>query len=438
MLSLVANLASLSLTVSRLLPADVPGIGAAHLLLALVILVPVTLTTSALFLTIASFARDFRDGQTLLTPMYMAVVLPAAVVAMPTVTLDAWTAFVPVVNVALLIKGLFLREATTELVFLTLVSASVYAAVAITGAVHVFHRETVLVGERSSLRTVFERRAGGQATPTPGVALTVFAVALVVAFYASLSLRGWPIHQVLLLLQYGGFLLPTLAVVWLFGFDARRTLGLWRPAATALGLAIVLGATAWLFAGGIVSRVLPPPESLTRALQRLIQLGDDPMPLWVVWLVLGLTPGICEELFFRGFVFSGMRRLGAWPAVLVTALLFGLAHASIYRLLPTFILGVLLGVLRWRSGSVVPGIVMHAVNNGLIGTLAQRPGLAAWFGMDMASGDLPWTPVLAGTAAMAAALAVLWWTTAPGETRETPATTPATTPAPAAPAPTPP
>ena len=125
-----------------------------------------------------------------------------------------------------------------------------------------------------------------------------------------------------------------------------------------------------------MSRVLPPPESLTRALQRLIQLGDDPMPLWVVWLVLGLTPGICEELFFRGLVFSGMRRLGAWPAVLVTALLFGLAHASIYRLLPTFILGVLLGVLRWRSGSVVPGIVMHAVNNGLIGDVgaAPRPG----------------------------------------------------------------
>ena len=201
MLSLVANLTSLSLTVSRLLPADAPGVGAANLLLALVILVPVTLTTSALFLTIASFARDFRDGQTLLTPMYMAVVLPAAVVAMPTITLNAWTAFVPVVNVALLIKALFLREATTELVFLTLVSASAYATVAIAGAVHVFHRETVLIGERTSIRTVFERRAGGQATPTPGVALTVFAVALVIAFYASLSLRGWPIHWALLLLQ---------------------------------------------------------------------------------------------------------------------------------------------------------------------------------------------------------------------------------------------
>ncbi|MGD9902397.1 MAG: ABC transporter permease subunit/CPBP intramembrane protease [Vicinamibacterales bacterium] len=407
MLSLVANLASLSLTVSRLLPADAPGIGAGNLLLALVVLIPVTLTTSALFLTLASFARDFRDGQTLLTPMYMAVVLPAAVVAVPTITLNAWTAFVPVVNVTLLIKALFLREATADLVFLTLVSASAYAAVAIAAAVHVFHRETVLVGERAAVRTVFDR-GSGPSTPTPGLILAIFAVVLVVAFYGSLAMRGWPIHRALLVLQYGGFLLPTGLAVWLFAFDARPTLAIRRPPITAVAAAVALGATAWLVAGGLVGRLLPPPESLTRAMQRLIQLGDDPMPLWVVWLVIGLTPAICEELFFRGLVFSGLRRLGAWPAVLLSALLFGLAHASIYRLLPTFALGVLLGLLRWRSGSIVPGIVMHAVNNGLVGTLAQRPDLVARLGMDMAAGTIPWPPIAAGTAVTAAALALLW------------------------------
>ena len=125
MLSLVANLASLSLTVSRLLPANLPGVGAGNLLLAMAVLVPVTLTTSALFLALASFARDFRDGQTMLTPVYMAVALPAGVVALPTIELNAWTAFVPIVNVTLLIKALFLREASTDLVFLTLLSAFV-------------------------------------------------------------------------------------------------------------------------------------------------------------------------------------------------------------------------------------------------------------------------------------------------------------------------
>ena len=77
---------------------------------------------------------------------------------------------------------------------------------------------------------------------------------------------------------------------------------------------------------------------------------------------------------------------------------------------------------------------MHAVNNGLIGTLAQRPALAAWFGMDTASGDLPWTPVLAGTAVMAAALARAV-VDDHAAARRAPS---ATTPAPVAPAPTPP
>lgn len=407
MLSLVSNLFSLSLTVSRLLPADMPGVGAGNIAMALAILVPVTLTTSALFLACASFARDFRDGQTMLTPVYMAVALPAGVVGLPTIELNAWTAFVPIVNVTLLVKALFLREASAELIFLTLLSACMYAAVAIAGAVHVFHRETVLVGEKTSMRTIFERGARAGGTPNVGFALTAFAVLLVVQFYGSLSLRNLPIHWLLVTLQYGGFLLPTLGMLALFGFDARRTLGLRRPPVVALLSAVALGLSAWLFAGGVVARLLPPPESLTRAMERFIQLGDQPMALWVVWLVIGITPAICEELFFRGLVFSGLRRLGVWPAVLGSALLFALAHASIYRLLPVFILGLVLGVLRWRSGSVVPGMVMHAINNGLIGTLAQRPELATWFGMQGTSGAMPWGPVLAGTAVMIVALGVL-------------------------------
>ena len=420
LLSLVSNLFSLSLTVSRVLPADLPGIGTANLVLALAIMVPVTLTTSALFLACASFARDFRDGQTMLTPVYMAVALPAGVVGLPTIELNAWTAFVPIVNVTLLVKALFLREAGAELVFLTLLSACMYAAVAIAGAVHVFHRETVLVGEKTSMRTIFERGAQRGGTPNAGFALTAFAGLLVVQFYGSLSLRDLPIHWLLVTLQYGGFLLPTLGMVALFGFDARGTLGLRRPPVVALMAAVALGLSAWLFAGGVVARLLPPPESLTRAMERFIQLGDQPMPLWVVWLVLGVTPAICEELLFRGLVFSGMRRLGVWPAVLGSALLFALAHASIYRLMPTFILGVVLGVLRWRSRSVVPGMVMHAINNGLIGTLAQRPELAAWVGLQGASGAMPWAPVAIGTAVMAVALGLLTLTTSPPK-RDVPA-----------------
>ena len=48
--------------------------------------------------------------------------------------------------------------------------------------------------------------------------------------------------------------------------------------------------------------LIPPPESLSRALQKMILLGDKPQPLWILWLVVGLTPALCEEFFFRGMV----------------------------------------------------------------------------------------------------------------------------------------
>jgi sodium transport system permease protein len=414
LVGVATNVASLSLALSRLLPADVPGVDASQMLLAAALLLPVTLTTSALFLALASFARDFRDGQSMLTPLYMGVALPSAVVLLPTMELDAWTAFVPMVNVALLIKGLFLRDVSGELVFLTLVSATLYAALAIAAAVHVFHRETVLVGGRETMRSALAPRAGRGGTPTAGVALVVFAVALVVQFYGSLTLRDLPIPQLLPLLQVLGFLGPLIVAIRWLRLDARRALGLAMPRAWMLALSAVIGLSAWAFAGGVVARLLPPPESLTRAMQRLMQIGDEPMPVWMLWLVLGLVPAICEELFFRGFVYAGLRRLGTWPGLLLTALFFGLAHASIYRLLPTFTLGLIIGVVRWRTGSVLCGMLIHLVNNGLLGTLAQKPDLVRLVGLSP-TGTMAEIPTAVGTAVMAGALALLWRYTTPRE-----------------------
>ena len=123
----------------------------------------------------------------------------------------------------------------------------------------------------------------------------------------------------------------------------------------------------------------------------------SPAPLWVVWLVVALTPAICEELFFRGFVLSGLRRLGVAPALLVSALLFGLAHSSIYRLLPTAFLGLLFGYAVWRTRSVACSITAHAINNGLMAAMVYLPGQFHWLA---SSGGpfLSWTTTAIGCA----------------------------------------
>lgn len=193
----------------------------------------------------------------------------------------------------------------------------------------------------------------------------------------------------LLVTQYGFFLLPALAVVWGLGYSPRATLS-WRlPSVAGLTAAVLVGVSAWAVVGGVVMRLAPPPDSLVRALERVLMLGDEPMPLWVVLAVIAVTPAICEELFFRGVVMSGLRRLGQWQAIGISSLLFAVAHASIYRLLPTFVLGVLLGFLVWKTGSILTGMVVHALNNGIAATLTKSPDLAASLGV---RGDtLDWT-----------------------------------------------
>lgn len=77
------------------------------------------------------------------------------------------------------------------------------------------------------------------------------------------------------------------------------------------------------------------------------------------------TP-ITEEIFFRGFIFAGLvPRLGIWGAMAASAVVFSLFHMDLGVLIPIFITGFLLAWLYRRTGSLWPGIVAHAGQNGL-------------------------------------------------------------------------
>lgn len=71
-----------------------------------------------------------------------------------------------------------------------------------------------------------------------------------------------------------------------------------------------------------------------------------------------------EEIFFRGFVFAGLRRKWGFPkAALASAGLFALAHVAPTTILPIFILGLIFAFLYQTSGSIWPAILMHLLTN---------------------------------------------------------------------------
>ena len=91
----------------------------------------------------------------------------------------------------------------------------------------------------------------------------------------------------------------------------------------------------------------------------------------VIGIVVFLAP-LAEEVFFRGFVLQGLlSSLGPWGAVVASAALFSVAHAAVGLLIPIFILGLLLGWLFLRAGSIWACVTAHAFQNALALSLAR-------------------------------------------------------------------
>lgn len=85
-----------------------------------------------------------------------------------------------------------------------------------------------------------------------------------------------------------------------------------------------------------------------------------------VCMAIVLFGPFVEEMFFRGAIFRPLRKgAGAWSVVIVTGILFGVVHEEWQRIIPISILGIILGILRSSSGSLVPGFVMHAAFNAV-------------------------------------------------------------------------
>lgn len=90
---------------------------------------------------------------------------------------------------------------------------------------------------------------------------------------------------------------------------------------------------------------------------------------WLPWLLLTVvvvTP-IGEEMLFRGFLFRGWHRSprDVWPVIVVTALLWALIHVQydLYLIAQVFAYGLLLGWLRWVTGSTILTMLLHGLIN---------------------------------------------------------------------------
>jgi membrane protease YdiL (CAAX protease family) len=97
--------------------------------------------------------------------------------------------------------------------------------------------------------------------------------------------------------------------------------------------------------------------------------------LTVLFISVFIAP-VCEELFFRSFVFMGLlKQMSLGASMVLSALIFAVAHGDIGSFVILFFIGLALAFLRWRTRSIWPGILLHLLNNSLASLTILLPML---------------------------------------------------------------
>jgi len=142
----------------------------------------------------------------------------------------------------------------------------------------------------------------------------------------------------------------------------------WKP--------LVLGAIGVGVVGGIASLLV---DDVNPAMKDLF---DTARPKPLLWISVVVLAPLVEEFVFRGFVFEGLSQVrgGIWTASLISSALWASIHLQYgpNEMAVIFLLGLVLGGVRGHSGSVWPGMILHAANN-LVSTV--------WFEVAAQSGN---------------------------------------------------
>jgi sodium transport system permease protein len=389
--SAAVNLGSMLLTV-RVGLFSLPGqlgidtaLPVTSVLFAFFTLVPLAVLFAGLFLGIAVRAHSFKEAQNALTPVYVLVLIPAILPAIPGIELTPGLAAAPVAGVTLLLRDLLVGRDTPLTAMIALGSTAFYAAAALFFAARSFGSEHVLFGKddaerRNFWRSLFVAPANGHALPTLGQATAFMLFVAALYFYGGRTFvhlfGGADPRLGILAAQWLLLFVPALLFIRLTGVRYSEVLGLRRPSLSQTGAAtlLVLGAVPiGILIAWFQTRFFALPEGVVEALRSLLipATGRDAL---IIALTAAVTPAICEEVVFRGVFLSSTRRLHWAGGILLSAVVFGLFHVTYetaIRFLPTFWLGLVLGWTVWWTRSLWLAALMHALHNGLLLLLAS-------------------------------------------------------------------
>ena len=201
--------------------------------------------------------------------------------------------------------------------------------------------------------------------------------------------------------QVFGLLIPALIFTGLHttnrsGFLRFRGTDVRLVLLSVFGLIALIPVVQWI---GVVSDSMPWPDFIREFEQAQTDLIErvllQDFGLMFTLSMMALTPALCEEILFRGYIQrQAERSMGVWGGILFSGIIFGLYHLRITQALPLAMLGTYLAYLTWRSGSLVPAFIVHFANNAFAVFIGKYGAEIVGSEVDLQTFHFPWAVVV--------------------------------------------
>jgi len=435
LLTALANLAAMTITlwvsgIGKLIFGDgLLSTGVIGTVLALLVLF--TMFFAALLLAVTSFAKSFKEAQAYLIPLMLLALTPGVMSLLPGIKFTNLLATVPLVNIVLLARQILLGAAEWQTAMVAVICNSIYALAALAVASRLFGSNASMQGSQGSWRDVLLRPIETKRYPSiDQMALTMSAM-FPIYFVASSTLPSIsPVLSVKLWLSAVVSLVLILAmpvgIAWYRRIRLTDTFRLTTGSLASwplwLAAIVLLGGSAWMLAHEIfiLAQNLGIGTIELEQFERVAEFRKElaTLPLAMVLFVFAVTPAICEEGLFRGFVLSSLHRYSAAWAIGLSAILFGLMHVltsnvlALERFLPSTFMGLILAWIALRTGSIWPGVLLHALHNGFLLSVSRYEAqLKSWQILVEEGKHLPLLWLVGGGLAFAIGIGLFWYTT---------------------------
>jgi membrane protease YdiL (CAAX protease family)/ABC-type transport system involved in multi-copper enzyme maturation permease subunit len=390
---------------------------------------------SAILLVVTSFARSFKEAQVYLIPIILLSLGPGLMAMAPGMELTGFNAVCPMVNILLLARDVINGSVDPTYAWIAVVSTLIYGVIALSLAARLFGSDAILNADANSLKDLILRPKRPQAITPIGAAMFCTLMLVPLNFVAIEWLNRFPSETsadftnrfILLAISLAVIFVAFPALVaWYQRVDFRSGFGLTIPKPLFAIGGILLGLSLWPIVMWLTTvwhelyGVIAGAEARDAWNDQLVELTKQmagriqAVPSWVVLTCLAIAPAVCEEFFFRGMLQrSLLKNVKAWQAIAISAIVFGAFHTisssviAVDRFIPTTLVGLILGYVAYKSNSLLPGVLLHAIHNACVSFLAHFQETLvkqSWFPQNE---TIPWHWVAAGAVAAAIGLALI-------------------------------